>query len=468
MASNKYKILIVDDHDYNLISHQIMLEKWGYDVDTAKSGDEAIEKLKRTDVEYALVLLDYRMPNKDGAQVAREIRSFNTETFILIYSGDDSREAIKDSWAAGAVGFLEKNCPEEILRQAVENNCCKYEETARTLKVQQPSSTNEKLIRTLGMVGRSTAMAEVALSVTRYRGSGDSVLIIGETGVGKEGVARAVHAGPPDKFRAINCAAYGDNNHLLDSELFGYERGAFTGAQGGGKIGILESARGGTVFFDEIHRLSPSAQGQLLRAIQEKKIRRVGGNLEYPVDFRIVAAGKPNLEQLAEEGSFLPDLFYRLNVLTINIPPLRDRREDVAPLIAHFCDLYFKKTGKRKSFLMKTVRYLENYCWPGNIRELENTVKRILTNSDQSTIDPKQLDSKFFSSSETLLGVSTFAELEHRQEREKRAFLSNALTTSKNAAQAASRLGLPTSTMYDLMTKYGLKKNRELHDEVAH
>lgn len=457
----KYKILVVDDLEYNLASTRLLLERWGYLVDCAQSGEEALQKIRNShnsEDEYAVVLLDYRMPDKDGAAVAREIRAINSESIILIFSADDSRDALKEAWMSGAVAFLEKDVEADILRAAIEGNCRKFEETSRTLKAKTEKDGNEKVIASIGMAGQSGLMAEVAIKVLKYRGSQESVLILGETGTGKELIARALHMGPADRFRVVNCATYQGNTHLLESELFGYEKGAFTGAQTMGKVGILESAMGGTIFFDEVHRLSLEAQGKLLRVLQEKKIRRVGGTKEYPVNFRIIAAGKPDLEQCVEANQLLPDLYYRLNVLPIEIPPLRDRPEDIAPLVNHFCKNHFNQTGQKKQFLMKTVRYLEGYHWPGNVRELENTVRKLLVDCTQNTIDPRQLDSKFFTTSQSIAGLS-YLDLEKKHEQEKRQLLTSALYSARwTATRAASRLGLPASTMYDLMDKLGIQK----------
>lgn len=457
----KYKILVVDDLEVNLISTRLLLEKWGYEVDTAKSGDEALSKITRSDEEYAVILLDYRMPGKDGATVAREIRTLNDEAIILMFSEDDSRDALKDTWAAGAVGFLDKDGDAEALHEAIENNCRKFEETSRTLKVRDPQGSNEKLIASLGMAGSSDQMADVSVKTLRYRDSDDPVLILGETGTGKELIARALYSGSMDRFRVVDCTVYQGSTQLMESELFGYEKGAFTGASNMGKVGILESARGGTVFFDEIHRLSLEAQGKLLRVLQEKKIRRVGGTEAYPIDFRIIAAGKSSLEQAVKDGSFIADLYYRLAVLTISIPPLRERRADIAPLIAYFCRKEAEKTGQKKTFLMKTVRFLESYPWHGNVRELENTVKKLLVDAPGNTIDPKQLDSKFFCTlDQALSGIETLSELERRHESEKRKLLVNTLNaTNWTATKAAAQLGVPSSTMYDLMKNFGIKKH---------
>ena len=454
-----YKILVVDDKDFNLISTRLLLQKWGYEVDTALGGDAAIEMIKKPDAEYAVVLLDYRMPDKNGAVTAREIREINKEPFIIIFSGDDSREAIKETWMAGAVAFLEKDADPEDIRHELEYYCRKFEDSTRTLKFKKLNNTNEELISTLGMVGQSDAMAKVGTLVKKYRLSKEPVLILGETGVGKELVAKALHSGHKELFRAINCASYKDNAQLLESELFGYEKGSFTGANAMGKVGLLEAARNGTVLLDEVHWLSLDAQGKLLRALQEKKIRRVGGNQEHPIEVRIIAACKPGIERAVEEGSFLPDLYYRLNVLTITVPPLRDRKEDIQPLVAHFCDKYSEQAGEKRSLLMKTVRIFEEYPWRGNIRELENAIKKLMIEVSERTIGPKHLEEKFKAQLHPSGGESRFTQLERRQEQERRDLLMSALSRTKFASQAALWLGLPTSTMYDLLEKFGISKN---------
>ena len=461
-----YRILVVDDLDFMRDASRMTLERWGYRVDTATSGDEAIELVKQTDREYGLILLDYKMPKKTGAQTAREIRQINEEALIVIYSDDQTREAVLKSWDAGAIGFFEKGGDTNELKDFIENSCRKFEETCRTLKCNSELSANEKIISSLGMVGASDELADVAISVQKIKDKKDSVLILGETGTGKELIARAVHNGNGE-FIPINCAAF-QNPSLLEAELFGYEKGSFTGANANGKVGLLEMARGGTVFFDEIHRLSLEAQGKLLRVLQEKKIRRVGGTQEYQVTFRAIAAGKAELKEMVKKNEFLPDLYYRLEVHTIEIPALRERKDDIAPLVAFFTEKFKKETGEKKKFLMSTARYLENYSWPGNVRELENTVKKILTQSNQKTIDPKQLDSKFFTKPSLVQHISLVA-LDRKHEQEKREFILTALQKARwKTVRAAEMIGIPYTTLYDLMGKLKIEKpNHEVTEKVA-
>ena len=210
-------------------------------------------------------------------------------------------------------------------------------------------------------------MASIAREVIRFREIKDTILIIGESGTGKDLVARALHGGPKDEFVTVDCTRYESDSHLAESELFGHVKGSFTGAITD-KVGLFESARGGTVFLDELHRLPISAQSILLRVIQEKKVRRVGGNREYPVNFRLITAAQPILEKLVNEKKFLPDLYYRLNVLSFEIPPLRRRPDDIEPLVYYFTKKWNNDTGKSKIFLKSSIQCLKNQRWRGNVR----------------------------------------------------------------------------------------------------
>lgn len=300
-------------------------------------------------------------------------------------------------------------------------------------------------------------MVELALQVRRSREMKKPIMILGASGTGKELVAKALHTGPKGLFFPVNCASYTRDGALLESELFGHEKGAFTGALNR-KVGILEAAKGGTVFLDEIHHLSPAAQAQLLRAIEEKKVRRVGANQEYEIDFRLIVATKPDIEARVEAGTFLGDLYYRLKYITIEVPDLKDRPEDIEPLVAYFCRKFQEETGKKKTFLMSAVRALEGYAWPGNVRELDGYIFQILTDSPGTVIGPKDLDSRFVAPEPRASGVVSFQELEDRQEKEKREFLTSVIRSSRSVAQAASTMGMPPTTLRSMVGRYGLKK----------
>lgn len=449
----RYRILVVDDDSLVLSSTRLLLEQKGYEVETASSGEAALKLLKANPESYSLVLLDYQMKSKNGAETAKECLTVCRNIYVLIHSGDMSREAMKRTWEAGAVSFIEKGCSCQELLETIAHWSHKHAETLATLNPFRPEEHKDR-IASLEMVSRSAALHEIGQKVDRYRESRQNVLILGETGTGKELVARALHSAESGSFFAINCAAYKGSAELLESELFGYERGAFTGAAQE-KKGILEAANGGTVFLDEVHHLSLTAQAKLLRVIQDRKIRRVGGTKEYPVAFRLVAAAKPELEALCEKGEFLRDFYHRLNVLPLSLPALRDRPEDVEPLVAYFCRRYFEGTGQRKTFLLRTIRYLERYPWPGNVRELENTVYRLLTDCTAETVAPEQLDAKYFGPGQNSFTL-TYDDLKKRHEKEEREHIISILKNSKSKLHAAQKLGLSASTLHSIMKRVGL------------
>lgn len=450
----KYNVLLVDDEPNNLKSTQLLLERWGYGVWTANSCDEALVLLREPAAEFAMVLVDYRMPGKNGAETVREIREINQDAVVAMYSCDDSRDAALTSQRAGAVDFIDKD-DVSYLRDSLERGCRKFEES-RTVQSIVPADEAARLIAAQGMVGCSPSLAEVAKKVDVFKDSRATVLITGESGVGKELVAKAIH-GAKGQFVAINCATFGRDGNLLESELFGHEKGAFTGALNR-KVGLLEAARGGTVFLDEIHHMSLSAQAQLLRAVDEKRIRRLGGNEEYPIEFRLIVATKPDIEQRVKDGTFLEDLYFRVRCLTVKVPALRERPEDIAPLVAHFCQKHFEETGHKKTFLMRAVRVLENHDWPGNVRDLQWYVRSLLTQTTEATIDSKHLDLQFFETGSYKAPAQSYAELEARQERERREFIRSALKRWKRPTWAAEKLNVPVTTLRSMMDRLGIAK----------
>lgn len=453
----KHHILMIDDDEDNLISTAFLLKRWGYEVLAAKSGDEGITKLREGVEEFSIILLDYKMPEKNGAETAIELRKINSDAVILIYSCDESREAVISSMRAGAINFIEKNDDLLYLKEQIEAATHHYETKTRTLKKVNANSDPAKLLASVGMIGISQKMVSVAESILVFRNSKKNILIRGETGSGKELVAKALHTEGNNRFFAVNCASFGNNSQLLESELFGYEKGAFTGAINR-KVGIFEAARGGTVFLDEVHHMSLQSQAQLLRVIRERKIRRLGAVREEDVDFRLIVATKPEIEEWVKEGKFLPDLYYRFKFLCIDVPSLRERLEDIAPLVMHFCEKHFQETGEKKTFLMHTIRALEQYNWPGNVGELEGYITALLERVPSDTISSHHLDPEMFHAQSRL---ASFAALEERQEREKRRFLTESLKTSKSMQQAAERIGLPRQTFQSMLSRFKVNTNIE-------
>jgi DNA-binding NtrC family response regulator len=451
----QHRLLVVDDERVFLDETEAVLKNEGYLVDTARAGNEAIQKLLARPRGYSLVILDYRMNDEDGAMVARSMHSINPDLYILIYSADKTRDAVISAWKAGVVEFVEKDGkPAELIEKA-RNWCRKYEETTCTISVEANQGDNSKLIEGIGMVGRSAALANIAREVKLYRETKSNVLIVGDSGAGKELIAKALHKGHPDLFRAVNCATYSSREPaLMEAELFGAEKGSYTGADRN-RRGIFEEANGGTVFLDEIHTLSLPAQQKLLRAINEKKIRPVGTAREISFNARIVAAAKSDLDYRVKKGDFLIDLKYRINTLEIHVPPLKDRPEDIEPLVAFFCQRYCNEYKVRKTFLARTVRYMETYAWPGNVRELEHMVERLCARTEGEKITPEHLDPVFFKNEPAPMALSTQA-LKNKVEELTRDTVATALKVSRSQREAARRLGIPRSSFHDLVKKFGL------------
>lgn len=452
-----FKILVVDDEELALSTAQHSLkDESDLEVHTASDAATALSMVKAAPSDYAVVLLDYQMPDKDGATLTKEILAINPNLIVAINSGDYSREALKKCFAAGATDFIEKETAPEDFREKVRLFCKKFEETAEEFREPTPDESRS-IIESIGMIGRSQALAEVARLVQLVAPRDCTVLIHGESGTGKELIARAVHNKSNRRrrpFVAINVAAIPES--LIESDLFGHERGAFTGADRA-KIGKLKLADTGTVFLDEIADLKPELQVKLLRFLQEGEIQPVGATNVTRVDVRVVAASHKDLEEAVRQGKFREDLFYRLNVVKVQIPPLRARPDDIQPLIAHFQRQF---DGEGKTILMKTVRLMERFPWRGNVRELQNEMERLMSIIPSQRIRPEHLSSKFFqdfSSIPTDFYDCTYEELMARFEDSERKYLSANLAKSSSVREAAKhRMKIPYATVYGRMKKLGI------------
>lgn len=315
---------------------------------------------------------------------------------------------------------------------------------------------NEKWIASINMVGRSDALAEIARKVHVYRQHTRNVLVLGESGTGKELVAKALST--QGVFRAVNCASYRANPTLLESALFGHMKGAFTGA-GRDRKGVFEEANGGTVFLDEIPHLSADVQVSILRAIQEKKVTRIGSALEHPVSFRLVAAAKPDLEALVDRGEFRLDLYYRIRGATLLIPPLRERAEDIEPLVHYFTNKWMADNQRQKCLSPRTIRHLERYGWPGNVRELENTVYDLLDLSPSSEIQPQELDPiRFPPLPQAAAGSLCLRTKVFQVERE---HITMVLKSSRSVREAARRMAISPQKLLRLLKKHGMTSLKE-------
>ncbi len=379
-------ILICDDEADILRYLKKMLERKGLAVETFGSGAPLLERLKAGS-EASLLLLDVRMPDMDGIAVLKQVKRLRPELPVVIMTAygaiDDAVEAIK----LGAYDYVTKPFPREkilgVLGNALERELLIQENRALKEELNRPGTPEH-------IVFRSARFREVYDLTLRVAASHANILVLGESGTGKELIAGAIHDNSPRKgrrFVSINCAALSDT--LLESQLFGHVRGAFTGAVSTQK-GLLEEADGGTLFLDEIGDVSPAVQAKLLRVIQERDFIPVGATRPKNVDIRIVAATNKDLEEEVRSGRFREDLYYRLNVITINLPPLRERGEDIEPLVAHFLRKYARRMNKEVIGITdEALRVLVGYHWPGNVRELENVMERavILARGERITAD---------------------------------------------------------------------------------
>lgn len=378
-----YSILVVDDESELRKQVVAILSARGYEVDEAFDGQDAAEKLLKKS--YPLILCDVRMPRMDGKELLRHIRNKEySSTLALITAHGNIREAI-EAIRDGAFDYIEKPVNETVLVDLVQRAERAYHmifNMAYSAPVLNPGSPTEA-------IGQSRSMKSIFKMVERLGRVNTSVLIRGENGTGKELVARAIHFNSPRKngpFVAVNCAAISDT--LIESELFGHEKGSFTGADQR-HIGKFQFASGGTLFLDEVGETSPSLQVKLLRVLQDHSFTPVGSNREIKADVRVIAATNRDLEEAIKKGSFREDLFYRLNVMPIFLPPLRDRHEDIAPLVHHFIDKFnLRHTKMIESISPDALTALENFNWPGNIRELENAIEHafIVEGSSQLTL----------------------------------------------------------------------------------
>ncbi|MBW2267376.1 MAG: sigma-54-dependent Fis family transcriptional regulator [Deltaproteobacteria bacterium] len=374
-----HSLLVVDDDTAMREMLASLFREKGYPVEEAASADEALERAR--EVEFDAVLSDVRMPGRSGVELVGELRRFRPGVPVVLMTAFGSVDAAVDAMRAGAFDYITKPFePEAVmvtLERALEHR--ELEEENRRLRRAVATSTSLGDLR-----GESPALAEIVAMIKKVAGGSSSVLITGESGTGKEVVARTLHyqgARKDAPFVPINCTALPEG--LLESELFGHVRGAFTGAHTS-KRGLFEKANGGTLFLDEIGDMGPALQGKLLRVLQDREIRPVGGNSSVKVDVRIVAATNKELDKEMEAGRFREDLYYRLNVIPIHIPPLRERPEDIPTLVKVF--LRRHADGEGRGISPEAVRHLAAQPWRGNARELENYIERALALSDSPQI----------------------------------------------------------------------------------
>lgn len=368
------KILVVDDEQSLRDVLSIMLKRAGYAVTSAMDGEEAIEFLNKEI--FDLVITDLRMPKLDGMEVLKAVKSASPETVVLIITAFATADSAVEAMKQGAYDYLTKPFQVDEVQLIIRNALEKRRLTTENILLKREMASQSSFAQ---LVGQSEAMQKVFDVVRKVADSKSNVLICGESGTGKELVARAIHYNSARSvlpFVAVNCSAVPET--LLESELFGHMKGSFTGAISN-KAGLFEIANGGTIFLDEIGDTTPTIQVKLLRVIQEREFRRVGGNQDVKVDVRVVAATNKDLEQAVAEGSFREDLYYRLDVIPIRLPPLRMRTSDIPLLVNHFLERFSKESGKAKPVISpEAMHILLGHEWRGNVRELENLIERVV------------------------------------------------------------------------------------------
>ncbi|MEK7771117.1 MAG: sigma-54 dependent transcriptional regulator [candidate division NC10 bacterium] len=368
------RVLVVDDEKSMRELLAITLERQGYEVSVAEDGEVAIEAVRRDG--FDVIITDLRMPNADGLQVLRAAKEHTPETVVIVITAVGSTETAVEAMKLGAYDYITKPFKLDeihlIIRRALERKRLRDE----NLYLRKQLETQHRFDN---IVGKSARMAEIFDTIRKIADSPSTVMVSGESGTGKELVARAIHFNSQRRakpFVSVNCGAIPEA--LMESELFGHVKGAFTGAVAN-KVGLFSAAEAGTLFLDEITEIPTLLQVKLLRAIQEREVRRVGDTRDLKVDVRLIAASNRELEQAVSEGVLREDLFYRLNVIPIHLPPLRERREDIALLVAHFLQKFGRQLNKDvRGVTPEALAILERYHWPGNIRELENVLERAI------------------------------------------------------------------------------------------
>jgi len=439
-------ILIVDDETVVRDSLGKWFEEEGYSVETATTARDALLKLPTQRWDVALV--DIKMPGMDGLELQRKIREVDPEILVIIMTGYASVETAVQALKDGAYDYITKPFdPDDLahlVRKALEHRRTK-EENVRLRESLEAT-------RSVELVGRTPVMQQVEELIRTVATTDTTVLIRGESGTGKELVAQAIHNLSPRRYMpmvVIHCGALTET--LLESELFGHEKGAFTGALYR-KKGKFEVAEGGTVFLDEISDISLKTQTDLLRVLQEREITRVGGTQTIKVDFRAIAATNRDLETLVKEGTFRPDLYYRLNVFSIDVPPLRERREDIPLLAEHFLQKYARAMSKRFTAISRPAldKWME-YDWPGNVRELENALERALVVGREPEIQSADLPLSLQSGPGLPAGPSL-------DDVERAHILKTLEACDWNQTRAAKILDIDRVTLYNKIKKYGFKK----------
>jgi len=451
-------ILIVDDEQSYRQLLSLVFEGDGHTLRTAVNGREALEMLQAEPAD--VVISDVKMPDMDGIDMLQAVRETQPDLGVILMTAFASVETAREAFKLGADDFIQKPFDVEELKLIVKKTLEKQAliNENRAFKRAQRDRGSVKNI-----VGSSSKMQAIFQMIETVSEAQSTVLINGESGTGKELVARAIHdLGPRAEkpFISINCGAFTET--LLESELFGYVKGSFTGANSNRK-GLFEAANKGTIFLDEIGEMSPAMQVKLLRVLQERKVRPVGAHDEIPIDARVIAATNRDLKQMATDGSFREDLFYRISVIPINLPSLRERAEDIPDLVYHFVRKFCDQTGRDLTISLKAMHALENYMWSGNVRELEHTIERAVALERTGEIQPERLPDHITNYNPERInaefdlpdeGLNLTAHLENLE----KIYVVEALRkTSGNQTKAADLLQMQVRSLRHLLDKHNIR-----------
>ncbi len=453
---NNYSILIVDDEDAQRSILKGYLEKKGYKIYSASSGIEGINAVQNNLID--IVLSDFKMPDKTGLEVLEAVKKINPEISFVILTAYGTVENAVKAMRLGAFDYISKPVDLDELDLMIERI---IEHKNLKSEIQILKNQLKEKFKINSFISHSPKMEDILSLAVRAADSKATILVTGESGTGKEVLAKSIHYVSPRKekpFVAVNIPALPET--LLESELFGHEKGAFTGADKA-KKGRFELADGGTIFLDEIGDIPINLQVKLLRVLQEHQIERVGSSENIDIDVRIIAATHQNLEQKIKEGTFREDLFYRLNIVSLNIPPLRERKEDILPLIEHFIEKYAKENNRNKLSLSKeAIDLLIKYNFPGNVRELENVIERavVLCRSEAITLNDLPNVVKGFKAENEIPQIQSGNLIDQVEELEKKLIFDALSNANGNQSQAGRMLGLTERNLRYKMQKYGIKK----------
>jgi len=459
-GTRRRKILAIDDEESMRRFLTMLLEAEGYDVVTIDNGADGVSRLDRE--EFDVVLADLRMPGVDGMSVLDSIHAKHPDLPVVILTAYGSEKAAAEARRRGAFQLVEKSCRNEeillVIRNALEMGRVRHQN--ETLKRQLKKRHHDRRI-----IGRSEAMLKVFKMIEKVAATEATILIFGESGTGKELIARELHyqsPRAPGPFISVNCGAL--NRDLLESTLFGHRRGSFTGAVKD-QAGHFVACEGGTFFLDEVGELAAATQVKLLRALQEREIIPIGASEPIEIDVRLVAATNTDLERAVNEGRFRHDLFYRLNVIPIRIPALRQRNDDIPLLVEHFLERFAGPHGEKR-LARAAMEALERYDWPGNVRELENVIERAVILSEKETLTVEDLPETVLQGPGRRGSFTIDSPTMTLEELEREYVLKVLQHTHWQKKRASEILGINASTLYRKLLSYGITENPHREDEA--